>query len=430
MSELSDQIKKYDDFQETSIGKLPKNWELVTLKEIVWDTDSFIPMKRPNWKFKYIDISCISRKRLSIESYSEQISERAPSRARKLINSGDIIFSTVRPYLKQVAKVIPDFDGHVCSTAFCVIRPNSKISDGDFIFHWVTRDEFITEVTYYQTGSNYPAVTDAIVLSQYIPLPPLSEQRRIAAILSCVDDAIILTDEIIGKTEYLKNGLMQDLLNNGIGHREFKSTPLGQIPKTWNVVELKEIAIIIMGTSPPGDSYNNDGLGEPLLNGPAEFRSIYPITIQWTTKPLKKTNLGDILFCVRGSTTGRMNLADKEYCIGRGIAAIRGKQQLGDTTFIRYYLELIREYLFTLAIGSGSTFPNLSSDLISKIYIKCPPLPEQQKIAAILSSVDDRLTVEREYRSKLVELKKGLMQVLLTGLVRVKTDTAEVAEGG
>src|SRR5688572_21735179 len=94
---------------------------------------------------------------------------------------------------------------------------------------------------------------------------------------------------------------------------------------------LGQQAIVIMGQSPPGKSYNRDGKGVPLLNGPSEFGVVYPREVQWTTQPVRFCLRGDVLFCVRGATAGRLNVADKQYCIGRGLAAVRAKEGKFDT---------------------------------------------------------------------------------------------------
>ena len=93
-----------------------------------------------------------------------------------------------------------------------------------------------------------------------------------------------------------------------------------------NKVRLSEIAKIIMGQSPKGETCNQEGIGKPLLNGPTEFGDFYPTAKQFTTEGNKFSVKGDILFCVRGSTTGRMNWANKEYVLGRGLASIRHKK--------------------------------------------------------------------------------------------------------
>src|SRR3954467_8508258 len=97
---------------------------------------------------------------------------------------------------------------------------------------------------------------------------------------------------------------------------------------------LSDIATIVMGQSPPGETYNRDRRGVPLLNGPAEFGNPHPVPVQWTTEPSRFAAEGDILFCVRGATTGRKCWSDQRYAIGRGLAAIRGREGVCNTQFL------------------------------------------------------------------------------------------------
>ena len=182
------------------------------------------------------------------------------------------------------------------------------------------------------------------------------------------------------------------------------------LPENWEVVKLGEATEIIMGQSPKGDTYNTNGEGEPLINGPAEFGSEYPTPMQWTSKPTKLCKDGDILFCVRGNTTGRMNIADQRYCIGRGIAAIRERTQKSDTLFIRNLLEYRRSSLYRIAIGGGSTFPNISTVHLKNYIVSLPPLPEQRAIAHVLQTIQDakfarqrELALERERKAALMD---------------------------
>jgi type I restriction enzyme S subunit len=100
-----------------------------------------------------------------------------------------------------------------------------------------------------------------------------------------------------------------------------------------------------MGQSPPGTAYNRTGEGFPLLNGPTEFGTIYPSAIQWTTSPTRFAEPNDILFCVRGATTGRKNIADRRYCIGRGLAALRGKENQTTNEFLYRLLDVVTQEL-------------------------------------------------------------------------------------
>src|SRR5438046_3145318 len=120
------------------------------------------------------------------------------------------------------------------------------------------------------------------------------------------------------------------------------------------VSRLGDEATIIMGQSPPGSSYNREGCGQPLLNGPSEFGALHPLAVQWTTNPTKLCQAGDILFCVRGATAGRLNQADREYCIGRGLAAIRARPTKYDPAFLRHVL--VNGYARFQSRGVGSTF--------------------------------------------------------------------------
>src|SRR5664280_457172 len=104
--------------------------------------------------------------------------------------------------------------------------------------------------------------------------------------------------------------------------------------RDWQHMALGEVADVVMGQSPEGASYNADSVGEPLLNGPSEFGSTFPTAVQWTTAPTRFAQPGEILLCVRGATTGKKNLADRRYCIGRGLAALKGKDGTCDTEFL------------------------------------------------------------------------------------------------
>ncbi len=189
-------------------------------------------------------------------------------------------------------------------------------------------------------------------------------------------------------------------------------TELGEIPQEWEVEKMGDISEIIMGQSPTGESYNDSGDGIPLLNGPTEFGHKYPTPKQWTTKPTKFSKKNDVLFCVRGSSTGRMNFADSEYCIGRGLAAIRGIEGNSDTRFIYYGIQFNLSSILNLS--AGSTFPNVGREDLKNVLFAVPVINEQQKIADILSTFDQQIEQTDALIEKTKELKKGLMQKLLT----------------
>jgi type I restriction enzyme S subunit len=174
----------------------------------------------------------------------------------------------------------------------------------------------------------------------------------------------------------------------------------------WKQVKLGDIAVITMGNSPPGESYNTSGHGTPLINGPVEF-SEGPlgstIKSKWTTAPTKHCRQGDLLVCVRGSTTGRTNVATFDACIGRGVAAIRALEY---QPYLNRFFCTLRQRIFTS--GKGSTFPSISQEQLAGLQIPLPPLPEQKRIAAILDAADALRAKRRESIEQLDSLIQAM----------------------
>ena len=178
--------------------------------------------------------------------------------------------------------------------------------------------------------------------------------------------------------------------------------------KEWVSGQLSDIAEIIMGQSPKGDDVNSNGSGIPLLNGPTEFGSRHPIPKQFTTVGKKLAKELDLLFCVRGSTTGRMNWADQNYVIGRGLAAIRHRLEPDCQPYLRGVIEYNLPKL--LVSATGSTFPNVSKDQINGLEIKIPPLPEQKAIAHILGTFDDKIELNRKMNETLEAMAQAMFK--------------------
>ncbi|CAN1510345.1 HsdS Restriction endonuclease S subunits [Methylophilaceae bacterium] len=170
---------------------------------------------------------------------------------------------------------------------------------------------------------------------------------------------------------------------------------------------LGEIAEIVMGQSPSGETCNNAGNGIPLLNGPTEFGPKHPVPVQYTTDAKRLGKEGDLLFCVRGSTTGKMNWANQTYAIGRGLAAIRGKNNYPNS-YIRAAIELELNSLLNQA--TGSTFPNVSKDQLNAISLTKTSPEAATDIALIIEPIDDRITLLRETNATLEAIAQALFK--------------------
>ena len=206
----SSEIKKLGlKLKKTEIGEIPEHWEVVKIRDITIETEQNDPSKNPLKEIKYIDVSGISNEYLKIIEHKTYLGKDAPSRAKKILRKGDIIFATVRPYLKRIAFVSQEYDGYYGSTAFCVLRCNVEKVLPYYLFYHVSTDNFVCKVSNYQTGTGYPAITDDNIRNEIIPLPPLSEQKEIAEILQTIDQKI----EIEKKKKELYYELFKTLLN-------------------------------------------------------------------------------------------------------------------------------------------------------------------------------------------------------------------------
>lgn len=176
----------------------------------------------------------------------------------------------------------------------------------------------------------------------------------------------------------------------------------------YRVLYLGEVADIVMGQSPPGDAVSAEPRGLPLLNGPTEFGPHHPSPVQFTTDVRKRAVRGDILFCVRGSTTGRMNWADQEYAIGRGIAAIRHKRMPELQPFVRAVIEYYLPGLLSQA--TGSTFPNVSAEQLARIPYPSLPEVEQRAIAHILGTLEGKIELNRQMNHTLEAMARAIFE--------------------
>ena len=178
-------------------------------------------------------------------------------------------------------------------------------------------------------------------------------------------------------------------------------------PSHHKVLALSDIAEVVMGRSPSGDMCNSLGDGVPLLNGPTEFGLHHPTPVQHTTDAKKLAKVGDLLFCVRGSTTGLMNWADQPYAIGRELAAIRGKAGYPNA-YVKAVIQHQLDELLTIA--TGATFPNVSRHMICAI--KAPSISPQQatEIAKIFETIDGKILLLRETSASLEAIAQSLFK--------------------
>jgi type I restriction enzyme S subunit len=292
-----------------------------------------------------------------------------------------------------------------------------------FIFYYLTSDDARRSLIAKSSGNAQPALNLKTVKNISICLPPLPEQKRIAEVLVSVDSTIEATKAVITQTKKVKQGLLQTLLTQGIGHKKFKDSPLGKIPETWVVKELGDLLEEIKGGGTPSKK------NPEYWNGKIPWASVKDLTSENFDKTedyitelgLKESasNLipsGTIIIATR-MAVGRAIKFNCDVSINQDLKALFPKAEL-NKDFLFCWLFANREKIEKLA--SGSTVMGIRLESLRGMWFALPPLSEQKAIADIFEGVDSELNTETAKLASLQQLKKGLMHDLLTGKVRVE----------
>ena len=379
----------------------------------------------PEHLLEYLDIAAIEQPGVIGATRTLRFSE-APSRARRLARNGDILVSTVRPYLRNFARIREAPDNLVVSTGYAVIRPGSGV-DGRFLYQHILSAGFIDFLKPRMSGSNYPAVTASDVEAYPLSLPPLPEQRKIAAILSSVDDAIEKTRAVIDQAQVVKRGLTQEMLTRGLPgqHKQVQANRAREEtgrdePDGWRPAHLGDLARV--NPEQLGSRTDPDHLLEYLditsIERPGVFGSSR--TFRFSEAPSRARRLargGDILVStVRPylRNFARVREAPDNLVVSTGYAVIRPGGGV-DGGFLYQHVLSDRFVEFLKPRMSGSNYPAVTADDVEAYPLFLPPLPEQRKIAATLSSVDDTIEENQTIMDRLRVLKSALMSTLLTG---------------
>jgi len=390
-------------YKMTEIGKIPEEWTCHTIgdTEISVNTKAGgTPLRSKkeyyeNGNIPFVKIADIVNSGKYLDNTTEKINERGIKNSSSWITPPySILFSMYASYGELTINKVPV----ATNQAILSIIPNKSNIDLEYFYYQLKfLKPRLVKYLRYTTQNNLNA---SVVNSLIIPVAPLPEQQKIAEILSTADDEIQKVNEQITLTEQLKKGLMQRLLTRGIGHTKFKMTEIGEIPEEWGVKELKEFAKVEYGKSNPR---TNGKI--PLVGSSGIFGKVAKALIESPT-----------IVIGRKGTAG-------------AVWDIEGPSWPSDTSFYLIYknYDIVQKYLYSfmsLNKLSGdkakTTLPSLQKTELEKFIVPLPPLPEQQKIAGILSTVDNKLELLRTKRDKLDVLKKGLMNDLLTGKVRVK----------
>jgi type I restriction enzyme, S subunit len=314
---------------------------------------------------------------------------------------------------------------YVSSNAMCLDNVSDEI-DQNFLYFALNYRTLGDTIS----GSAQPQITRQSLQVVKFPAPTLPEQKKIASILTSVDELIERTHKQINKLQDLKKAIMNELLTKGIDHTEFKDSELGRIPKSWEVKSLGEIVFKI--TDGEHLSPKIVSRGKPILSAKdireegvqiSGVKFVEPIPFQKMLSRCKP-EFGDVLIVSRGASIGRVTLNNLnfQFALMGSVILIKPDQDKLMGEFIALCLGTENTQDEMMGLSGSSAQQAIYLKDIKNLKLPIPSLPEQSKISSLVRSIDHQ---KKNLNSKLTQtqsLKKSLMQVLLTGKVRVKVN--------
>ncbi len=409
--------QNFKSFYNTTI---PFDWEIKHFEDISSiDKNSLNGKTAKDYEFDYISLSDVDSDDFKIETTRQKFCS-APSRARRIVQKGDILMSTVRPNLQGFSLIKNDVKDLIASTGFAVITAN-KCSN-EYLFQYLFSSGIQRQFYQLLVGSNYPAINSSDVRKLKISLPPLPEQHAIARVLSTWDEAIQKTEKLIAQKELRKKWLMQNLLTgkkrlkgfSGEWKEKSMSNVFDRVTRK-NTEGNKTVVTISAqrGFVRQTDFFNKNIASEITDNyflvekGEFCYNKSYSNGYPW-------------------GATKRLNDFDKAVVTTLYICfGVKDERKTNPEFFEQYFgANLLDKGLTKIAHEGGRAHGLLNvtpSDFFS-LKVAIPSYEEQTAIAKVLQTADKEISLLKTKAEKLREQKKGLMQVLLTGKKRLKTN--------
>ena len=409
-------------------GTIPKGWRPVRLGDVAEVVGGSTPA-RTNEEFWGGDVPWVVPSELTglqgryLISTKESITEAGmKSAGLKIVPSGSVLLTSRATVGVAAINKIPV----VTNQGF----QNLIAKKGTYtlwLYYFITNKR--RELEKRASGSTFLEVSRDSVRSLPILLPPLPEQRAIAAVLDSIDGAIEGAEAVIAATEQLRDSLLHQLLTRGVPgwHTEWKEVlGLGRIPAGWEVVRLGEAAMVRNGTTPSrkrGDYWENGWVpfvktgrvNDIFIREPDEFITSEAVANAGAVVVPE----GSVLIAMigQGKTRGMTARLGFRAAINQNFAAVYEPRVGFDLDF--FFAWASHNYPLIRALSQGSNQGALNCELIQRMLFPLPPMAEQQAIASALDGVDLTLTQARNGRERLQLLKESTADVLLTGRVRV-----------
>ena len=405
---------------------IPESWTKSSIGKVVVKAKQRDPRKKPDEMFQYVDVSSVSNESFKITGAMPTLGSNAPSRARKAIETDDVLFATVRPTLKRIALVPPELNGAIASSGYCVLRCDKTIAEPRFLYYFLITGHFNARMANLERGASYPAVRDSDVTASWLPLPPIPEQKKIVHVLSTVQRAIEAQEQLIQTTTELKKALMHKLFTEGLLNEPKKQTEIGPVSESWEVTKIGVIAQLKSGGTPSrkNPAYWDGGDINWIKTGEIDYCEIVRTAEKITKSGLEDSSAklfpaGTLLLAMygQGVTRGKVAITGIEAATNQACAAIFPHAKVR-TMYLYYFLEYNYDTIRNFAHGANQK--NLSAELIKSFPIAYPATArEQNEIAETLGIIDRTVSVSQFKKRQLRDLFRTLLHELMTAKARV-----------
>jgi len=319
------------------------------------------------------------------------------------------------------------------------LRPLNSQATSEFMLHFMRFAADSGRLADFTSQSSIAHLTREKLAQVEVLLPPLAEQRKIAAILSSVDDAIEASQAVIDQLQVVKEAMMAELLTKGLPgrHKKFKNTEIGVVPEEWRVLPLSDLAAQIPNAIVDGPFGSNLKSAHYRTSGIPVIQSGFVTTGEWEPRAYVYVDQAlfdsqrrsavypnDIVMAKIGANAGACARMPPEHSVGI-LAGNSIKITPGPNAGGQFLLHLMQHALATGRLNllrSTTAQPAISLRSLKELLLVCPPKPEQDVIAGALDSTADRIRVEAGNLAGPLKVKSALMSVLLTGEVRVRVD--------
>jgi type I restriction enzyme S subunit len=383
------------------------------------------PAEQSDQEFVYLDIASIDNSRQRITAPKTYSGRDAPSRARQLVRENDILFSTVRTYLRNIAQVPAAYDGQVASTGFAVLRANKSVLH-KYLFYFTLTQEFLEPLNELQRGTSYPAVREGDVRAQRIPIPPIHEQARIVSRieehLSELDAGVVALERVRAGLKRYKASVLEAAVSGRLLHRKGGLAP-GELPPGWEWVQLADVAEQRLGKML--DQGKNTGELRPYLRNVnvrwfgINLTDTQKMRVQESELEAVSVREGDLVVC-EGGEPGRAAVwnGSEPMLIQKALHRVRCTPRVLPE-YLAYSLASDASAGRLEKYFTGSTIKHFTGQSLRRYAFRLPPIDEQRRIqdeiGRRLSSAEQVEVVAKAGLVRAARLRQAVLKAAFEG---------------